>query len=83
MNETNVQIHCSVCVNPAPSKYNWTYSDGSALRPNMSGTDSDTLTFPMVHEEDFTNYTCIVENVIQGKTHTKEVFDITLFEQGK
>ncbi len=83
MNETNVQIECPVCANPAPSKYNWTYSGGSAIRPGISGNDSSTLTIPIIKDQDFTNYTCTVQNVIEGTTHTKIFDNIGLTERGK
>jgi hypothetical protein len=82
MNETNATMLCPVCANPAPSKYSWTDSDGNTLRPGISGTDSAAITISRVQDEDFTNYTCTVENVIESSTKRKEFKYIQLIGKG-
>ena len=61
-----VQLHCDVCANPFPFKYEWKVNSGD-LRDGIVGADSHTLTITDVVKEDFAIYTCSVSNKIDGK----------------
>ena len=60
-----VQLHCDVCANPLPFKYEWKVNSGD-LRDGIVGADSHTLTITDVVKEDFAIYTCSVSNKING-----------------
>ncbi len=77
--DRNISILCDVCSFPKVNSFQWTF-DGKPLR-NGIGKFGAMITLDEVKPDDFGNYTCKTETIINDENYTSE-FDIELQEKG-
>ena len=67
-----VSLVCNMCSSPDNRTYDWSF-DGKALRPDISGHNTNTITIDQLQLKDFGHYVCTASIIIEGELYSSDM----------